>query len=86
MNTSYPSGKLARWGLILQDMELQIKYRPGRKNSNVDTLSGYPVDSPTMQDAFTELIGIVATLDLNEEVKSKDRESTLHDQQMTDSS
>ena len=29
---------------------------------------------------------MVATLDLNEEVESKDGESTLHDQQMADSS
>ena len=70
---------MARWGLILQDMELEIKYRPGRKNSNADALSRYPVDSSTLQDAFTELSGMVATLDLNEEVKSKDGESTLHD-------
>ena len=67
-------------------MELEIKYRPGRKNSNADALSRYPVDSPTLQDAFTELSGMVATLDLNEEVESKDGERTLHDQQMADSS
>ena len=31
LNTLYPSGKLARWGLILHDMDLEIKYRPGKK-------------------------------------------------------
>ena len=63
----------------IQDMELEIKYRPGRKISNADALSRYPMDSPTMQDAFTEIRGMVATLDLNEKVESKDGESTLHD-------
>ena len=33
LNTPHPSGKLARCGLILQDMELEIKYRSGKKNS-----------------------------------------------------
>ena len=50
LNTPHPSGKLARWGLILQDMDLEIKYRPGKKNSNVDALSRYPIDVPVVQD------------------------------------
>ena len=54
LNTPQPSGKLATWRLIL-DMDMEIKYRPGRKNSNVDALSRYPEDLPTMQDAFAEL-------------------------------
>ena len=54
LNTPQPSGKLATWRLIL-DMDLEIKYRPGRKNSNVDALSRYPEDLPTLQDAFAEL-------------------------------
>ena len=54
LNTPHPSGKLATWRLIL-DMDLEIKYRPDRKNSNVDALSRYPEDSPTMQDAFAEI-------------------------------
>ena len=31
LNTPHPSEKLARWGLILQDVDLVIRYRPGRK-------------------------------------------------------
>ena len=31
LNSPHPSGKLARWGLILQDIELVIKYWPRRK-------------------------------------------------------
>ena len=43
LNTPYPSGKLARWGLILQDVDLVIRYRPGRKNAGADALPRLPV-------------------------------------------
>ena len=82
LNTPHPSGKLARWGLILQDMELEIKYRSGKKNSNVDALSRYPVSIPAKQlpdTSVTEVNGVVAALNSNREVESKDGESTLHD-------
>ena len=39
-----------------------------------------------MQGAFAELSGIIAILDVNDKVVAKDRESTLHDQQMADRS
>ena len=87
LNTPHPSGKLARWGLILQDMELEIKYRSGKKNSNADALSRYPVRTPTepLQDiSVTEVNGVVAALDSSREVESKDGESTLHDRQLAD--
>ena len=65
LNTPHPSGKLARWGLILQDMELEIKYRFGKKNNNADALSRYPVSIPVehLHDtSATELNGVVAAL------------------------
>ena len=43
INTPHPSGKLAQWGLALQD--LKIHYRPGKKNSNADALSHSPLQS-----------------------------------------
>ena len=87
LNTPHPSGKLARWGLILQDMKLEIKYRSGKKNSNADALSRYPVSTSTepLQDTIvTEVNGVVAALDSSREIESKDGESTLHDQQLAD--
>ena len=44
----------------LQDINMEIKYRPGNKNSNTDAPSRYPVDLPTMKVAFAELSGMVA--------------------------
>ena len=42
INTPHPSGKLARWGLALQELDLEIHYRPGKKNGNADALSRAP--------------------------------------------
>ena len=69
-------------------MKLEIKHRSRKKNSNADALSRYLVSIPVeqLQDtSATELSGVVAALDYNGEVKSKDGEDTLHDQKLTDS-
>jgi len=36
LNTPQP---LARWGMALQELDLHLHYRPGRANSDADTLS-----------------------------------------------
>ena len=42
LNTPQPSGKLARWGMALQELDLKILHRSGKTNSNAaDTLSRY---------------------------------------------
>ena len=33
------TGRLARWALLLQEFDFKIRYRPGSKNTNADTLS-----------------------------------------------
>lgn len=43
LNHPQPSGKLARWSLTIQDMDLVIMYRSGRSNTNADALSHNPV-------------------------------------------
>ena len=42
LNRSHPSAKLARWALIIQELDLEIKHRPGKSNMNVDALSRNP--------------------------------------------
>ena len=42
LNTLQSSEKLARMKMALQELDLQIKYRPGRTNTQADTLSHYP--------------------------------------------
>ena len=51
LNTPQPSGKLARWGMVLQDVDIDIEYRAGRKNEKVDALSRYPLDTVTAADS-----------------------------------
>ena len=43
LNTPCPSGKLARWGMALQELDVEIFYRPGKRNSNADALSRAPL-------------------------------------------
>ena len=43
LNTPHPSGKLARWGLALQELDLDIQYRSGKLNTNADVLSRLPL-------------------------------------------
>ena len=45
LNTPHPSGKLARWGLAIQELDLVIQYRPGRNNQSADALSRIPARS-----------------------------------------
>lgn len=42
MNIKDASGRLARWSLLLQDYDLTIEHRAGRKHQNADSLSRLP--------------------------------------------
>ena len=44
LDTKEPTGKLARWAMILQSYDFEIQYRPGRANSAADGLSRIPYD------------------------------------------
>jgi len=39
LNTPHPSGKLVRWGLASQEVDLKIHYRPIRTHKVADALS-----------------------------------------------
>ena len=69
LNTPHPSGKLARWGLAIQELDLHIHYRPGRLNQAADALSQIPVSEDnstpiaTAQDG-EEMVSQVCTTTL----------------------
>jgi len=64
LNTPHPSGKLARWGLAIQELDLQIQYRPGKKNQNADALSRSPISGSAVEK--------------EEEVAAKDGEGVVN--------
>lgn len=48
------SPKLARWAMVVQEMNLVIKHSPGKINANADSLSRVPsvTDDPDLQESF----------------------------------
>ena len=91
LNTPHPSGKLARWGLTLQDVDIVIRYRPGKNNTGADALSHLPVDQdddvdppslPTEQ--IIKNLGdgelLVAATVVEEDAKSGERSSGKHNE------
>ena len=52
LNCKHPSAKLARWALIVQELDLEIRHRSGKLNLNTDALSRNPV--PTSTAALSE--------------------------------
>ena len=53
LNTVKPSGKLARWALTVQEMDVTIRHKSGKKNSNADALSHCPADTLQIWLSFT---------------------------------
>ena len=73
LNTPHPSGKLAHWGLALQEADITIHYHPGKSNASADSLSHHPVGQLSMHDADTENSIVAATVgpeDTDEEEES----------------
>ena len=46
LRTARPSGKIARWALTVQELNLTLKHRAGKLNSNADALSRNPITEP----------------------------------------
>ena len=44
LNTPQPSGKLARWGMAIQELDIKIRHRSGCSNANADALSRAPLE------------------------------------------
>ena len=79
MNHPHQSGKLAYWGLALQELDLMIHYRPGKLNQPTNSLSrgsGYALNG--------ELQANVAPMQMDQDRQvidkhlssAKDREKT----------
>ena len=68
LNTPKPSGKLARWALTIQEMDITIKHKAGKKKTNADVLSrSPPTESRTGQVNASEQQSYQPTLlDLDE--------------------
>lgn len=61
--TPQPPRKLARLGMTIQELDLQIWHHPGKSNVNADTLFRSPLpleDEP----ATSETDGVIATIEL----------------------
>ena len=81
LNTPHPSGKLARWGLALQELDLQIQYRPGKHNANADALSHFPLSvavESSPQNVVAAVTGIGAP------AKNRELNRTLTERQKAD--
>ena len=60
LNTPQPSGKLARWGMAIQELDIEILHRSGKHNANADALSRSPLgDSDCEQTPY----GIISALE-----------------------
>ena len=58
--TPQPSGKLAQWGMAIQEFDLHIHHRSGKKKTIADTLSRHPVLSTQSASSNHQVLEVVA--------------------------
>ena len=57
MSKKDPSGRLARWALLLQQYDFTIEYKAGKQNLDADALSRRPYGAPLHVTAY-DLAGV----------------------------
>ena len=75
LNSPHPSGKLARWGLAIQELDLVIHYKPGRTNQEADALSRSPCPAVGAEAHLEEKVE--AAVGANPQVVAKGGERPL---------
>ncbi len=83
LNSPHPSGKLARWGLAIPEVDLMIHYKPGRTNQKADALSRAPCGPETEESEFEQTI--VAEVSASPQSPAKGAERSLELLQREDS-
>ena len=73
LNTPQPSGKLARWGMALQELNLDIRHRSGKHNANADPLSRYPLPDCGDRGSADILVAALTTTAGEEDSSAGDR-------------
>ena len=63
LKTARLSGKLARWALTIQEMDLTIRHHPGKKNTNADALSRNLAGQVGVVQASAEKAGNVSEVE-----------------------
>ena len=79
LNTPQPSGKLAQWGMTLQELDLKLEYHPGKANTRADALSRYPVSLLATDCRDTEAANIEGS-----SPDTEDEEKSLSEHQHSD--
>ena len=82
LNSPHPSGKLARWRLAIQELDLQIHYKPGRCNQKADALSRSPCPMVSQEGECEERL--VATVGTNPPSSAKGGDRSLGSLQRDD--